>query len=156
MARPATGLKLQRQSVMRVSANLRKLRGHAKSLVGRLTEGQHYAVYVEFGTTTMRARPHMRPAFARMLRMALPILKEYAKDLTLDGDAYDRRLRDGLWVAMNQMEAYRQDALEELVYSQPESPTYVRTGLLRRNRVIEVTARGAPGLRKVDRSKGGA
>ena len=141
-------------SVRRVEANLRKAGGTADYVRGTLLEGQHYATYVEHGTIRMRPRPHMLPAFQEMLRECIPIMRaEMSRKFDARFD-YDAMCADAVAAAMYTMEGKRQAHLERLVYSQPESPSYQRTGFLRNNRTITVEVQGRPDLSSEDAHSG--
>ncbi len=131
-----TWLKWDKSKLADLKSNLRKLGGTAKSIRGVLTENQHYAIYNEFGTVRMAARPHMRPALSDVMRTFVPKVCEWMQRTKLTDGDFDAKLADAVTAAMYEMDARRRYWLEVRIYSTPESPSYQRTGNLRENASI--------------------
>jgi len=148
----ATGITFDRGTLRTVDHNLKLLAGNATRVEGQLLELMTYAADVELGQGRTMPKPHMRPAYARMLVEAVPeIANVLRRALTGRPADYDLAVFNAVGAAMLVMEKHRVNKLRELVYTaerlarqrQEGYRGYKLTGNLMQNRQIVVKAIGA-------------
>lgn len=156
------GLVIDKGSADKVFANLRKIAGNAKKVVGTLHEMMEYAANVELGMGRNKSKPHMRPAYAKMIVDAVPEMEKVLKRaLNSRPHNIDIDVFNAVGAAMYKMEAHRLAKLRELVYTaerlakqrKKDYTGYKLTGNLANNRKIIVEAIGG-GIRKQRDGKG--
>lgn len=153
----SVGLKWDTKSTTDMQKAFRALGGTVRRVRGVFSENMEYAPKVEFGEGRVRAKPHMRPALARMLADAIPRMtavfqRALAAQKAGRSFSIEQVATNAVAAALYVMEQHRLAALNAQVYTAerferervPGYSGYRLTGNLRQNRTISVEADGRP------------